>query len=82
MELEEILKGLELSGGIVITGNSRRVSNFLAALDEATEILKKINADGCVGCKHEECDITMGKAFFTDEEAIQHWNRRANDENN
>lgn len=53
MGLEEILKGLELSGGIVITGNSRRVTNFLAALDEATEILKKINADGCVGCKHE-----------------------------
>ena len=53
MELEEILKGLELSGGIVITGNSRRVTNFLAALDEATEILKKINADGCVECKHE-----------------------------
>ena len=25
-----------------------------------------------VGCTNEECDITMGKAFFTDEEAIQH----------
>lgn len=33
-----------------------------------------------VGCTNEECDITMGKAFFTDEEAIQHWNRRVNDE--
>ena len=33
-----------------------------------------------VGCTNEACDITMGKAFFTDEEAIQHWNRRANDE--
>lgn len=54
MELEEILKDLELSGGIVITGNSRRVTNFLAALDEAAETLKKINADGCVGCKHED----------------------------
>ena len=54
MELEEILKGLELSGGIVITGNSRRVTNFLAALDEATEILKNTNADVCVGCKYEE----------------------------
>lgn len=53
MELKEVLKGLELSGGIVITGNSRRATNFLAALDEATEILKKIN-DGCVGCKHED----------------------------
>lgn len=29
-----------------------------------------------VGCTNEECDITMGKAFFTDEEAIRHWNRR------
>lgn len=29
-----------------------------------------------VGCTNEECDITMGKAFFTDEEAINHWNRR------
>lgn len=29
-------------------------------------------------CKrtNEECDITMGKAFFSDEEAIDHWNRR------
>ena len=54
MELEEILKGLELSGGIVITGNSRRVTNFLEALDEACEILKRIDADGCVGCKHED----------------------------
>lgn len=33
-----------------------------------------------VGCTNEECDITMGKAFFTDEEAIQHWNRRVNNE--
>lgn len=41
MELEEILKGLELSGGIVITGNSRRVINFLAAHNEAVKILKK-----------------------------------------
>ena len=49
MEVEEILKGLELSGGIVITGNSRRVTNFLTALDEATEILKRIDTDGCVG---------------------------------
>lgn len=32
-----------------------------------------------VGCINEECDIPMGKAFFSDEEAIQHWNRRAND---
>lgn len=39
MELKEILKDLELSGGIVITGNSRRVTNFLAALNEATETL-------------------------------------------
>lgn len=31
-----------------------------------------------VGCTNEECDITMGKAFFTDKEAIQHWNRRVN----
>lgn len=29
-----------------------------------------------VGCTNEDCDITMGKAFFTDEEAIEHWNRR------
>jgi hypothetical protein len=29
-----------------------------------------------VGCTNEDCDITMGKAFFTDEEAIRHWNRR------
>ena len=35
-----------------------------------------------VGCTNKECDITMGKAVFTDEEAIQHWNRRANDEIN
>lgn len=35
-----------------------------------------------VGCTNEECDITMGKAFFSDEEAIQHWNRRTNNENN
>lgn len=54
MEVEEILKGLELSGGIVITGNSRRVTNFLVALNEATETLKRINADGCAGCKHED----------------------------
>lgn len=54
MEVKEMLKGLELSGGIVITGNSRRVTNFLAALNEATETLKKINADGCVGCKYED----------------------------
>lgn len=40
MELEEILKNLELSGGIVITGISRRVTNFLAALNEATETLR------------------------------------------
>lgn len=53
MELEEILKGLELSGGIVITGNSRRVSNFLAAHNETIKILKRINAYGCAGCKHE-----------------------------
>ena len=33
-----------------------------------------------VGCTNEECDITMGKAFFTDEEAIRHWNRRTNNE--
>lgn len=54
MEVEEILKGLELSGGIVITGNSRRVTNFLTALDEATEILKRIDTDGCGGCKYED----------------------------
>lgn len=54
MVVEEILKGLELSGGIVITGNSRRVTNFLAALNEAAETLKRINADGCAGCKHED----------------------------
>lgn len=54
MGLEEILKGLELSGGIVITGNSRRVTNFLAAHNEAVKILKKINADGCVRCKYED----------------------------
>ena len=54
MEVEEMLKGLELSGGIVITGNSRRVTNFLAALNEATEALKRINADGCVRCKYED----------------------------
>lgn len=29
-----------------------------------------------VGCQNEECDITMGKAFFSDDEAIKHWNRR------
>lgn len=29
-----------------------------------------------VGCTNEDCDITMGKAFFTNEEAIEHWNRR------
>ena len=29
-----------------------------------------------VRCTNEDCDITMGKAFFTDEEAIEHWNRR------
>nr|DAH24236.1 MAG TPA: 4Fe-4S double cluster binding domain protein [Caudoviricetes sp.] len=57
MEVEEILKGLELSGGIVITGNSRRVTNFLATLNEAIKILKKINADGCVGCKHEDVPL-------------------------
>lgn len=54
MKKEEILKDLELSGGIVITGNSRRVTNFLAALNEATETIKRINADGCAGCKHED----------------------------
>lgn len=35
-----------------------------------------------VGCTNEECDITMGKAFFSDKEAIQHWNRRASNEIN
>ena len=30
-----------------------------------------------VGCTNEDCDITMGKGFFTDEEAIEHWNKRA-----
>lgn len=54
MVVEEILKGLELSGGIVITGNSRRVTNFLKALNESTETIKRINADGCAGCKHED----------------------------
>ena len=33
-----------------------------------------------IGCTNEKCDITMGNAFFTDEEAIQHWTRRVNDE--
>lgn len=54
MKKEEILKGLELSGGIVITGNSRRISNFLEALDEVAKILKRIDTDGCVGCKYED----------------------------
>lgn len=54
MKKKEMLENLELSGGIVITGNSRRVTNFLAALDEATEILKRIDTDGCVGCKYED----------------------------
>lgn len=54
MKKEEILKGLELSGGIVITGNPRRITNFLEALNEATEILKRIDTDGCVGCKYED----------------------------
>lgn len=54
MKKEEILKGLELSGGIVITGVSKRITNFLEALDEATEILKRIDTDGCVGCKYED----------------------------
>ena len=48
------------------------------------EIIMFNTEDGMVtvGCTNEECDITMGKAFFTDEEAIRHWNRRANDEIN
>lgn len=54
MKKEEILKGLELSGGIVITGISKRITNFLEALNEATKILKRIDADGCVGCKYED----------------------------
>lgn len=29
-----------------------------------------------IACTNEECDITMGKAFFTDKETIEHWNRR------
>lgn len=29
-----------------------------------------------VACTNENCDITMGKAFFTKQEAINHWNRR------
>ena len=29
-----------------------------------------------IGCANEDCDITMGKGFFSDEEAIEHWNRR------
>ncbi len=29
-----------------------------------------------IGCTNEKCDITMGKGFFSDEEAITHWNRR------
>lgn len=29
-----------------------------------------------VRCTNEKCGITMGKAFFTEEEAIKHWNRR------
>ena len=31
-----------------------------------------------IGCTNEDCDITMGKGFFSDEEAIDHWNRRKN----
>ena len=30
-----------------------------------------------VGCSNEDCDITMGKGFFSDEEAIEAWNNRA-----
>lgn len=51
MKKEEILKGLELSGGIVITGNSRRVANFLEALNEATEVLKRIDTDAIEAAK-------------------------------
>lgn len=29
-----------------------------------------------IGCTNPKCDITMGKGFFSDEEAINHWNRR------
>ena len=29
-----------------------------------------------VGCSNEDCDITMGKGFFDNKEAIEHWNRR------
>lgn len=32
-----------------------------------------------VGCTNQDCDITMGKGFFSDEEAIEHWNRRVNE---
>ena len=54
MKKEEILKGLELSGGIVITGTSKRIMDFLEALDEAREVLERIDAEGCVGCKYED----------------------------
>lgn len=30
-----------------------------------------------VGCTNEDCDITMGKGFFSNQEAADHWNRRA-----
>lgn len=29
-----------------------------------------------IGCTNEDCDITMGKGFFCEESAIEHWNRR------
>ena len=29
-----------------------------------------------VGCDNEECDVTMGKGFWSEEEAIDHWNVR------
>lgn len=31
-----------------------------------------------VGCTNEDCDIAMWKGFFSEEDAIEHWNRRAN----
>ena len=35
-----------------------------------------------IGCTNEECDITMGKGFFSEEDAIAHWNRRINNASN
>lgn len=29
-----------------------------------------------VGCTNEECDITLGKGYFSEEEAVRKWNQR------